>query len=561
MTKKTKYPSPEAQELKELENLFNNKNYSELEVKTNSLIQKYPNIPIMYNILGVSQSSRGMFQQSITNFEKAIKLNPKLLDAYNNLGLAQKKCKKYFKALETFQQALNIDINHHLINFNLGDLYVTFNEIEKAIDCFKKAIQTKPDFHLAYSNYLFFINYSDKYDKSFYFREALGYRKTIKQIDKKLLEPFKYNKSPTKLKIGFVSCDLRNHPVGYFLFETLKYLQNMNVEMIAYSNLDEKKEDNFTKKLKNFFSEWNVVKNMNDLELTNLIRKNKINLLIDLSSHSANSRLPVFINKPAPLQITWIAHLDTTGLEEIDYIIADPFVVDKDQENLFVEKVWKMPDIWNSFSQPSYNIDIGSLPALKNKFITFGSFNNLNKLNDKVIQLWSKLLKKMPKAKLFLKNKNLDFEFYKNSIKKKFLDNGINQSQLIFEGMSQREDLLKTYNKIDISLDPFPYSGGTTNFESIWMGVPILVVKGKKFISKCGESINHNLKMSDWIAKNEEDFVSKAIELCSDVQKLSDIRSNLRNKALNSPLFDARKFAENFHTTLWKMWKIFLKKN
>ena len=118
MTKKTKYPSPEAQELKELENLFNNKNYSELEVKTNSLIQKYPNIPIMYNILGVSQSSRGMFQQSITNFEKAIKLNPKLLDAYNNLGLAQKKCKKYFKALETFQQALNIDINHHLINFN-----------------------------------------------------------------------------------------------------------------------------------------------------------------------------------------------------------------------------------------------------------------------------------------------------------------------------------------------------------------------------------------------------------------------------------------------------------
>ena len=175
--------------------------------------------------------------------------------------------------------------------------------------------------------------------------------------------------------------------------------------------------------------------------------------------------------------------------------------------------------------------------------------------------MWSALLKKIPKSKLFLKYKSLNDDYYKDSIKKKFNKNGIEESQLILEGSSQREDLLKTYNKIDISLDPFPYSGGTTNFESVWMGVPILTLKGKKFISRCGESVNHNLGMSDWIARDEDNFVSKASVFCSDLNKLSDLRARLRQKALNSPLFDSKKFAEDFHEALWKMWKIFLNKN
>jgi predicted O-linked N-acetylglucosamine transferase (SPINDLY family) len=335
----------------------------------------------------------------------------------------------------------------------------------------------------------------------------------------------------------------------------------MNIELVAYSNLIEKDEDSLTNELKNFFFQWHRTKNMSDLELINLIRHDKINLLIDLSGHSAKSRLPIFINRPAPLQVTWAGYLDTTGLKEIDYIIADPFVVDKTQESLFVEKVWRLPEIWNSFSQPNYNIEVSTLPAIKNKFITFGSFNNLNKINNSVIKLWSRLLKKIPKSKLFLKYKSLNIDFYKNSIINKFYDCGVQKEQLILEDSSPREDLLKTYNRIDISLDPFPYSGGTTNFESIWMGVPILVLKGKKFISKCGESINHNLEMSDWIAENNEDFIFKAIRICSDFKKLSDLRSNLRFKAINSPLFDTKKFAKNFHEALWKMWKIFLNKN
>ena len=561
MTKNTKLSSPNTAELEDLKILFNKENYDLLETKVKSLIQKYPNVPILYNILGVSQSSRKMFEEAVVNFKKAIKLDPKLLDAYNNLGIALKNRGELLKSLGVFQDALKINPNHHLSNFSLGDLYTKFNEIEKATNCFKKATDSKPDFSLAYSSYLFFLNYLDQYNSNFYYNEALGYSKSIKRLDRNSLIPFKYNKSTTKLKVGFVSSDLRNHPIGYFLFETIKYLKDMNLELVAYSNLIKEDEDSLTYELKDFFSQWHQVKSMSDLELINLIRQDKINLLIDLSGHSAKSRLPIFINKPAPLQITWAGHLDTTGLKEIDYIIADPFVVDKNQESLFVEKVWRLPDIWNSFSQPNYNIKVGTLPAIKNKFVTFGSFNHLNKMNNSVIKLWSTLLKKIPKSKLFLKYRSLNIDFYKNSIVNKFYDFGIHQNQLILEGSSPREDLLKTYNRIDISLDPFPYSGTTTNFGSIWMGVPVLVLKGKKFISKCGESINHNLGMSEWIAKNEEDFILKAVDFCSDYEKLSDLRTNLRHKALNSPLFDTKKFAKNFHKALWKMWKIFLNKN
>ena len=481
----------------------------------------------------------------------------------NNLGIFLKNRGELLKSFSVFQDALKINPNHHLSNFSLGDLYTKFNEIEKATNCFKKATDSKPDFSLAYSSYLFFLNYLDQYNSNFYYKEALGYSKSIKRLDKNSLIPFKYNKSTTKLIVGFVSGDLKKHPIGYFLFETLKYLKDMNLELVAYSNLIQTEEDSLTYELKDFFSKWHQVKKMSDLELINLIREDKINLLIDLSGHSAKNRLPIFINKPAPLQITWCGYLNTTGLKEIDYIIADPFVIDEDQESLFVEKVWRLPDIWNSFSQPNYNIKVGVLPAIKNKFITFGSFNNLNKMNNSVIKLWSTLLKKIPKSKLFLKYRNLlDNDFYKNSIINKFRNYGISQDQLILEGSSpRRENFLKTYNRIDISLDPFPYSGTTTNFGSIWMGVPVLVLKGKKFISKCGESINHNLGMSDWIAKNEEDFILKAVDFCSDYEKLSDLRANLRHKALNSPLFDAKKFAKNFHEALWKMWKIFLNKN
>ena len=183
-------------------------------------------------------------------------------------------------------------------------------------------------------------------------------------------------------------------------------------------------------------------------------------------------------------------------------------------------------------------------------------------MSTKTIKLWASVLKSIPDARLIIKRSPLKIEAARNRILNQFKTEGVPNKRILFSwDIKSTADHLKEYSNIDIALDTFPYNGTTTTCDALWMGVPVLVLKGRKFISKCGESINHNLGMSDWVAENEEDFILKAVDICSDYKKLSDLRANLRYKALNSPLFDTKKFANNFHVALWKMWKIFLNKN
>tara|TARA_B110000196_G_C21034839_1_gene609445 strand:- start:424 stop:1113 length:690 start_codon:yes stop_codon:yes gene_type:complete len=225
-------------------------------------------------------------------------------------------------------------------------------------------------------------------------------------------------------------------------------------------------------------------------------------------------------------------------------------------ENTYSEKIWRMPNIWNTLSKPN-DETIDDLPAIKNKYITFGSFNNVNKINNTVIKTWSSILKEVKNSKIFFKYVHFDKYQYVDLIHNSFQKYGISNDRIIISGGTKRSEHLKMFNKIDISLDPFPYSGGTTSFESAWMGVPMLTLKGKKFISNCGVSINNNLNMNDWIAYSAEEYINKAINFSKDLNYLKNIRSNLRLKCLNSPLFDGKKFAKHFNGALINMWQIY----
>ena len=219
-----------------------------------------------------------------------------------------------------------------------------------------------------------------------------------------------------------------------------------------------------------------------------------------------------------------------------------------------------MGNIYYCFSVPEFEIKITELPAIKNGYITFGSFNNLSKINDKVISLWSKILIAIPKSKIFLKTKELNNLYLKEKIISKFKENGINLNSIILEGGSSRSKLLNSYNKVDISLDTFPYSGGVTSLEAIWMGVPVLTKKGFRFVSHTTESINHNSGMSDWVANDENEYVKKAIKFSTDLELLTEINKNLRRTALKSPLFNSTLFAKQLNNAFWEMWNNFISK-
>ena len=253
---------------------------------------------------------------------------------------------------------------------------------------------------------LFTFLYLETADPKFCLSQAKEFRSSLKPINDDLLIKYQFNTKPKKIKIGFVSGDFRQHPVGFFLLDTLKHLKNENLELIAYSNSQIK--DSINIGLKSHFTNWREIENQSNMDVINTIREDGIHILIDLSGHSDKNRLPIFINKPAPIQASWISYPGTTGISEIDYIIGDRFVIPENESGHFTEKIFRLPNMWVCFTPPDFDVEISEPPVIKNGYVTFGSFNHLSKINKKVIFLWAKVLKSIPKSKIFLKTKQLN---------------------------------------------------------------------------------------------------------------------------------------------------------
>jgi len=517
-----------------------------------------PNFALAHNNLGTVLQDLGNYQEAILSYQKAIDIQSNFAEAHSNLGAAQRKLGEREKAIRSYQKAIEIQPNNADTHYNLGIVFKELGEHQKSIICNEKAISLKPNYIRAYSNMLLTLLHLEKLDPKYYLAKAKEFRSSLKTASDDLLLKYQFNDKPKKLKIGFVSGDFRQHPVGFFLLDILKNLKNENLELIAYSNL--KEEDDLSAKLKSYFINWHEIAKQDDLKIINQIRKDGIHILFDLSGHTAKNKLPIFINKPAPIQVSWAGYNGSTGIPEIDYLIGDPIVTPNSENNYYTEKIFQLPNIWVCFSPPDFEVNLDKLPMIKNKYVTFGCFNNLSKINDKVIALWSRILKEIPKSKIFLKTKELNDSYLKKKIIDSFKKNNINSDSLILEGSSPRKELLDCYNKIDIALDPFPYSGNATSFEAIWMGVPILTKKGSAFISHTTESINHNCKMSEWNADDDNDYVKKAIKFSANMEQLSEIKKNLRLTALKSPLFNSSLFAEQLNNALWKMWGNFVSK-
>jgi predicted O-linked N-acetylglucosamine transferase (SPINDLY family) len=538
------------QKLKQLDEAVNNYKIA-LKLK--------PNLAQAYNNLATALKDLNKFDEALINCKKAIDLKPDFANAHNNLGTVLKDLNRMEESYECLNKAIKLKTDYAEAYYNLGIVLKKLGKIEESVENYQKAVKIKPGYHEAYNNYLFNLNYLTKYDNQYYIAVAKEFRHGLKKIENNLCTPYQYKKHPKKIKIGFISGDFKEHPVGFFISDTLKYLKK-NFELFAYSNF--KKKDNLTVKIKSHFTNWREIVDLNDLEVINEIRKDGINVLFDLSGHSANNRLPIFINKPAPVQISWVGYAASTGIPEIDYIIGDPYVTPPESKSQFVENILCLPNIWCCLSKPDFEAKkMEFAPAIKNGFVTFGCFNNLDKLNEKVINLWAKILDSVPNSRLVLKNSMLKNKHAKKKIIDQFEKRKINIKKLVLEEGSPRKELMESYNKIDITLDPFPYSGGTSSFESIWMAVPVLTKKGSKFISCTTESINRNIEMSDWVAHDENEYVIKAMEFSKNLKQLSKIKKKLLLMAPESPLFNASLFAEQFKNLIWQIWEKFNNKN
>ena len=294
-----------------------------------------------------------------------------------------------------------------------------------------------------------------------------------------------------------------------------------------------------------------ILKTLNDVEAISIIRKNNINIIIDLMGLTSPNRLALFKNRLAPIQILWLGYNNTSGLSQMDYLIADPNLIKKNELKLYSEKILFLPNIWNCHSGLGISRIETPAPLIKNKHITFGSFNNVFKISDEVVSVWSKILKSINNSKLIIKS---SLNYSDKILKEKFEKNQVFNQITFLDKTNSFEEHINEYKKIDLALDTFPYNGVTTSFEAIWMGVPVLTLKGFNPNSRAGESINKNLNMNYLIADNKDEYVLKAVELSKNFEKVIEIRKNLFDKALASNLFNDKKFSKEFYENLEKIY-------
>jgi protein O-GlcNAc transferase len=452
--------------------------------------------------------------------------------------------KKYFKEAEKsfgyIQKLFNLMV----------DVYKNLNNVEGSIYCLKKIIENEniKNCNSVFQRYIYFNNFINDWSQKDFFENTIKIEHTLPQLLEQKKIDITKNK---KIKLAFLSSDIRkNHSVTGFLKTVLSNVNKDKFELIFFSNCKTEKEDTTTKKLKIYFDKWININNLNDKDAANVIKKNKLNIIIDLMGPTSSNRMSLFKNRVAPTQILWLGYNNTSGLKEMDYFIADPHLIKKNEVKFYSEKILFLPSIWNCHSGFSTPRKETSSPLIKNKYITFGSFNNINKISDDVIDVWSKILKKTKNSKLILKSSRA---FSYNSLIEKFKKNKVLDLITILDKKNDFEDHMEEYKKIDIALDTFPYNGVTTSFEAIWMGVPLLTLKGFNANSRAGVSINKNINMNYFIANNKDEYISKAIELSNNFKKVNEARKYLFNNTLESNLFNAKKFSKEFFETLDKI--------
>lgn len=546
-----------------------------------------------YYNLGVAYGEQMKVEKAVFNYQLAIHFNPLCCQAFNNLGVIYKDQDNLEKAIQCYQAALTINphfsqtLNNLGVIFtlqgrmdeayekiegairenptyseaynNLGVLYRDEGLIDTAIECYEKCLAICPTSRNASQNRLLAFNYSiiATPEKIYQAHEEWG--EFFSSLLGKFIRPnIPIDREPSrKLRIGYISGDFFTHSVSYFIDAILTNHDRDSFHVICYSNVV--KEDNKTQRFKSLASTWKSVYGLSAHQVATMIAEDRIDILVELSGHSAANRLDVMALKPAPIQVTYIGYPNTTGLKQIDYRFADEITDPLDTKQQYTEKLIRLPKCFLCYSPPLDACGpVVPLPCLTNGYITFGSFNNLAKINSEVLDLWAEILKRVPNSRFVIKCKPFASESVQRKFKEQFVSRGISASRIdLLSLLPSLHDHLQSYRLMDLSLDTFPYAGTTTTCEALWMGVPVIPLKGVVHAQNVGLSLLKNIgePVDSLIANSKEEYISLAIQLANDTKRLKTIRETLRTKMKQSYLCRGKEFTKNIESVYRNIWK------
>ncbi|WP_173067586.1 tetratricopeptide repeat protein [Sulfurimicrobium lacus] len=523
----------------------------------NKTLELKPDFEIVYRDLCQVLFESGQNESAKSVIKQGLSLNPESAEFHCYLGNLYVHEKKFDKAIACYRKSLSVDPEYAVVYSNMGKAFIEQGKIDEAIDCYRKAVSLDSESVAvgSKSSLLFLQNYYPRNSPAQYLADAKHYGSEVLSQAKPYASWPACPTNGRRLRVGLVSGDLMGHPVGYFLESILAHLNPSRIELVAYPT--QPQEDDLTSRIKPYFSAWNSVAGLNDEAAAQKIHSDGIHILVDLAGHTTHHRLPVFAWKPAPVQVNWLGYFASTGVPGMDYLLADPISVPESQREQFTETVWYLPDTRLCFTPPESSAALTPMlpPSVRKGFITFGCFQNVSKINDEVLGLWARIFHSLPQARLRLQSKQMDCPAACEQMLRRLAQAGIAQHRVVIEGPMPRENYLAAHAEVDIILDTFPYPGGTTTCEALWMGVPTLTLAGNTMLARQGASMLACAGLEEWIASNEEEYVARALFHAADVSRLAQLRSGLREQILASPLFDARRFAQHLEDALHGMWQ------
>ncbi|WP_076591578.1 O-linked N-acetylglucosamine transferase, SPINDLY family protein [Herminiimonas arsenitoxidans] len=541
-------------------NFHQNGNLEKASIRYRQILKQEPNHVTASHLLGVLAYQIGKHELAINLISKAITLKPDNPDFYCNLGTAYQGLQQTEDAIACYRNALLINPAYALAHNNLGSALKEQGRIDEAIVCFQQALSLQPDFVLAQNN-LSTAQGNDNQNvrpplsgpEQFY-AEALRFAAQF-EVPLKAYWPAHTNTPDPKkrIKLGYVSGDFRNHAVAYFIQPIFVNHDHAHFEVFCYSNSHI--HDDITEQLKKSADHWIVCKDLSEDQLAAQILQDGIDVLVDLSGHTAHNRLLTFARKPAPVQVTSVGIPASTGLQAIDYRLTD---IDMDPPGM--TEAWHTETLVRlstaaTYQPPTDSPEVSPLPALSSPVFTLACLNNLAKISKRTIRLWSRILHALPSARLILGNARN--EQTRQQLFDQFSQQGIAAERIILKPNMPLRDYLALHGEIDLALDPFPYNGGTTSNHSLWMGVPVITLAGNSSISRVGVAIMSRIGLTECIATDEEDYLRLVVEYANDLPRLSALRSICRTMVATGSGSGPKEFTlavENAYRTMWRTW-------
>ena len=503
--------------------------------------------------LGDALGEQCQFDKAIAAYQRAVELRPDHARARNNLGNLLESGGRFAEAEAAYRRGMELDPDFPLLHNNLANILKDQGCLDEAIAQFRHALLLAPDDAAVHSNLIYTLHFHPGRDAKTMDDEQRRWNERFSEPLRRFVQAPANDHDPNRrLRVGYVSPDFWSHVICYFFTPLLEAHDRSQFEIFCYASV--KRPDAITGRIKKSADVWRDVRGLGDEALAALIRQDGIDLLVDLTLHMADNRLLMLARKPAPVQVTWLGYPGSSGLPTMDWRLTDarmdpegaPWSESPDQP-------FRLPDTACCFAPIEEYPPVNELPALHEGHVTFGCLNNFCKTNEAVLRLWAEVLAAVPRSRLLLRCPQGSAQ---TRVRAFFAAQGIAANRLdLIAWTARRAEFFRLLGSMAIALDPFPYNGGTTTCESLWMGVPVLTLPGTQPAARQGLSLLTAAGLGEFAAADQADFLSRAVRLAADLPRLAQLRAMLRERLQASPLMDAPRFTHNIEAAYRAMWR------